>query len=72
MNWTTHDDLPDAASSGLTTVHQPLADKGRIAARLLLQGLESATDRARRVQLPTRLVVRSSTTSPSNNRQLRR
>lgn len=66
------DDLPDAASTGLTTVHQPLADKGRIAARLLLQGLESATDRARRVQLPTRLVVRSSTTSPSNNRQLRR
>jgi DNA-binding LacI/PurR family transcriptional regulator len=55
------DDLPDAASAGLTTVHQPLADKGRIAARLLLQALDSAVARASHVELPTRLILRCST-----------
>jgi DNA-binding LacI/PurR family transcriptional regulator len=57
------DDLPDA-STDLTTVHQPLADKGRIAARLLLQALDGAVTPASRIELPTRLTVRGSTTRP--------
>jgi DNA-binding LacI/PurR family transcriptional regulator len=39
-------------------VHQPLADKRRIAARLLLQALDGAVAPASRVELLTRLVVR--------------
>jgi DNA-binding LacI/PurR family transcriptional regulator len=56
------DDLPAAAGAGLTTVRQPLADKGRLAARLLLDLLTGAP--ARRVELPTALVVRGSTATP--------
>jgi DNA-binding LacI/PurR family transcriptional regulator len=58
------DDLPDSAGTGLTTVHQPLADKGRIAARLLLQALDGAITPASRVELPTRLILRGSTARP--------
>lgn len=51
------DDIPEAAGRGLTTVHQPIEEKGRRVARLMLDpALEP-----RRVILPTRLVVRSST-----------
>ena len=56
------DDLPAAAGAGLTTVRQPLAEKGRLAARLLLDLLAGAP--ARRVELPTALVVRGSTATP--------
>jgi len=57
------DDLPAAAAAGLTTVRQPLADKGRVAARLLLEVLGGAVPAAR-VELPTRLVARGSTAPP--------
>nr|WP_246227151.1 substrate-binding domain-containing protein [Propioniciclava coleopterorum] len=51
------DDIPEAAGRGLTTVHQPIEEKGRRVARLMLDpALEP-----RRVILPTRLVVRAST-----------
>ena len=63
------DDLPDTVSGDLTTVHQPLADKGRIAARLLLQALDGAVTPANGVELPTRLVVRGSTASPLTKRE---
>src|SRR4030095_8610211 len=63
------DDLPDAASTDLTTVHQPLADKRRIAARLLLQALDGAVTPASRVELPTRLIVRGSTARPPNQQR---
>jgi len=53
------DDVREAAPAGLTTVRQPMLDKGRAAGRLLLDDAEGAE--ARRVQLPTDLVVRSST-----------
>ena len=56
------DDIPNAARSSppLTTVHQPLVEKGRIAAELLFGRRE-----ARSIVLPTRLVVRASTAPPA-------
>jgi DNA-binding LacI/PurR family transcriptional regulator len=52
------DDTPTATSTTppLTTVHQPLAERGATAARLLLEGAP-----ARVVEFPTELVVRRST-----------
>lgn len=51
------DDAPLAAPAGLTTIRQPIRDKGRLMGRMLLE--PSFTDQ--RVVLPTDLVVRSST-----------
>ena len=51
------DDIPDAARAGLTTIRQPIIDKGRLAAALLLD--PDLTPR--RVTLPHELVVRTST-----------
>jgi len=51
-----YDDVPDAARAGLTTVHQPLLEKGREAGRLLLE-----PNTEREVILPVELVVRGST-----------
>ncbi len=62
------DDLPDTAAANLTTVHQPLADKGRIAARMLLQMLNEAAIPNSRVKLPTGLIVRGSTAPPRTER----
>ena len=50
-----YDDVPDAARSGLTTVRQPLLEKGRQAGRLLLE-----RETEREVILPVELVVRRS------------
>lgn len=54
------DDIPAAAAAGLTTVHQPIREKGRLMARMLLD----PTDTDTRVTLPTELVVRTSTGPP--------
>ncbi|BAW06692.1 LacI family DNA-binding transcriptional regulator [Nocardia seriolae] len=51
------DDVPAAESAGLTTVRQPIRDKGRLLGRMLLD--PSYTED--RVVLPTELVIRSST-----------
>lgn len=51
------DDVPESATAGLTTIHQPVRDKGRLAAELLLD--PQRTDR--RIVLPHELIVRSST-----------
>lgn len=51
------DDIPDAANSGLTTIRQPIRDKGRLAAELLLD----PTRPERRIILPHELIVRSTT-----------
>jgi LacI family transcriptional regulator len=48
----------------LTTVRQPLAEMGRAAIDLLLRLLDGRRPEARRVELPTRLVVRGSTAPP--------
>lgn len=59
------DDVPRAATwdPPLTTVHQPLVDKGRAAAELLLAQIDDG--RTRRAELPIGLVVRSSTAPPA-------
>ncbi len=55
-----YDDTPSASRShpALTTVRQPLAEKGAAAAHVLLH---DGPDHPRSVELPTELVVRSST-----------
>ncbi|MFT4595955.1 MAG: DNA-binding LacI/PurR family transcriptional regulator [Paracrocinitomix sp.] len=55
------DDIPRAATwdPPLTTVRQPLIDKGRVAAELLMEQIEVGG--TRRIELPIELVVRAST-----------
>jgi DNA-binding LacI/PurR family transcriptional regulator len=50
------DDIPAAETAGLTTIRQPIKDKGRAVGRILL---DPATTE-RQVLMPTQLVVRSS------------
>ncbi|HEX6350101.1 MAG TPA: LacI family DNA-binding transcriptional regulator [Candidatus Dormibacteraeota bacterium] len=59
------DDLPMAAWTrpGLTTVRQPIAEKGRLAAKLVISLLEGRRA-ASPAPLETKLVVRGSTASP--------
>ncbi len=52
------DDIPAARAAGLTTVRQPLVDKGREAAQLLLDIIGGGA--GREITLPTELVVRES------------
>jgi DNA-binding LacI/PurR family transcriptional regulator len=52
------DDIPAASGAGLTTVRQPVFDKGRLAGQMLLEP-DAVPDR--QVVLPTELVVRAST-----------
>ena len=54
-------DTPDAAQQGLTTVNQPLRDKGSRAAQLLLDG---EAKQHVNVNLDTKLIVRESTAKP--------
>jgi DNA-binding LacI/PurR family transcriptional regulator len=58
------DDVPAAAAAGLTTVRQPIHEKGRVMGRMLLDPAYTQ----RRVVLPAELVVRSST-GPAPTRQ---
>lgn len=53
------DDIPEAADAGLTTVRQPLFDKGRLAGELLLDTGERAGPRTRLVD--AELAIRTST-----------
>jgi LacI family transcriptional regulator len=52
------------ASEELTSVHQPLRDKGRIAAELLLRSLTGEPASAVSELLATSLVIRGSTAPP--------
>lgn len=65
------DDIPEAAGAGLTTIRQPLIEKGRHAARLLTELLNAPPSKkssATRIILPTELVVRSTTKSRRRKR----
>jgi LacI family transcriptional regulator len=61
------DDLPEAqwASPPLTTVRQPLAEMGKLAARTVLRMLQGEGVESPRVELSTRLMVRESTAPPA-------
>jgi DNA-binding LacI/PurR family transcriptional regulator len=59
LSVTGFDDVPSAGALGLTTVRQPMLEKGRVAGRLLLD--EGDRPAARSVTLPTELIVRAST-----------
>jgi LacI family transcriptional regulator len=58
------DDLPAArwVSPPLTTVRQPLADMGRVAAEMLGDLIDGVPLRSQRVELSTELIIRESTT----------
>jgi DNA-binding LacI/PurR family transcriptional regulator len=56
------DDVPDAEEAGLTTIRQPMLEKGRVAGQLLLD--EGERPAARHVVLPTELVIRNSSGPP--------
>ncbi|NLU73415.1 LacI family DNA-binding transcriptional regulator [Streptomyces sp. HNM0575] len=53
------DDVPEAERARLTTVRQPMGEKGRIAGRLILQPPEEG--KTPHIELPTELVVRATT-----------
>jgi LacI family transcriptional regulator len=57
------DDLPAArwVSPPLTTIRQPLADMGRVAAEMLGDLIDDVPLRSQRVELATELIVREST-----------
>jgi DNA-binding LacI/PurR family transcriptional regulator len=66
------DDIDVAAhvEPQLTTVHQPIREKGAQAARLLMAGIERRDPREEHRRLPTRLVVRASTAPPRDPPEL--
>jgi len=60
------DDLPEAAyaTPPLTTVHQPIEEKGRLAAEMLVAALDDEESEPVHHLLPTELLVRGSTCAP--------
>jgi DNA-binding LacI/PurR family transcriptional regulator len=50
------DDIPAAGAAGLTTIRQPIKDKGRAVGRVLLD----PETKEHQLLLPTELVVRAS------------
>jgi len=55
------DDIEAAGWLGLSTVSQSLVESGRVAARLLIQGIQHDTEPVQRVHLDVRLVERETT-----------
>lgn len=58
------DDVPAADEAGLTTVRQPMVEKGRIAANILMDLIAGNLEHEEQLTLPTELIVRSSTAKP--------
>jgi LacI family transcriptional regulator len=56
------DDLPTALDfkPEITTMHQPIQEKGAKAAALLLDLIEGVVDQPQHILLPTQLVIRES------------
>jgi DNA-binding LacI/PurR family transcriptional regulator len=62
------DDLPTAmhVTPKLTTVHQPIEEKGALAASILVDLIEKPDSTSRQVLLPTQLIVRESSGAASS------
>jgi LacI family transcriptional regulator len=60
------DNIPQSAMvyPPLTTVQQPLEQMGRVAAQMLIGILNDVEKDTNRIELPTELIVRSSTSTP--------
>jgi LacI family transcriptional regulator len=56
------DDMPQAATADppLTTIRQPIQQSGVLAVEMLVDILENGAEPARRIILPTELVIRAS------------
>ncbi|HSL97798.1 MAG TPA: LacI family DNA-binding transcriptional regulator [Candidatus Deferrimicrobiaceae bacterium] len=63
-------DLAANVDPALTTVHQPIRQKGYEAVRLLLEDVEQGTSPVRHLRLDTRLIVRGSTAPPRAGREV--
>jgi DNA-binding LacI/PurR family transcriptional regulator len=61
------DGVPEAIRAGLTTVRQPVREKGRVAGELLLE--RGDRSRPRQVVLPTELVAGTSSAEPSTEQR---
>jgi len=64
LSVTGFDGIAEAEQSGLTTVRQPMLEKGRAAGRLLLDSAEAS--RPRTVTLPTELILGETSARPHN------
>jgi LacI family transcriptional regulator len=62
------DDIPQAelVRPALTTIRQPLEKMGRVATQMLLDMLKYPELKTNRIELPTELIIRSSTSSPKD------
>ena len=62
------DNIPQSAMvyPPLTTVQQPLEQMGRVAAQMLIGILNDVEKDSNRIELPTELIVRSSTSTPKD------
>ncbi|HSM26435.1 MAG TPA: LacI family DNA-binding transcriptional regulator [Anaerolineaceae bacterium] len=62
------DDIPQASlvRPSLTTIRQPLEQMGRTAAQVLLDILRNPINSYKRIELPTELIIRDSTTKPKS------
>lgn len=58
------DDAPAAERRGLTTIRQPMVEKGRVAANMLIDMINGDFDHEEQRTLPTELVVRATTGAP--------
>jgi DNA-binding LacI/PurR family transcriptional regulator len=67
MTITGFDGVPEAERAGLTTVRQPVLEKGRVAGQLLLQRGERS--RPRRITLPTELIVGATSAAPREDQR---
>jgi LacI family transcriptional regulator len=54
------DDIDMAAFFGLTTIHQPLDESGRIAAKILVSRLENPSQTIQHIELPLQVIERES------------
>jgi len=62
-------DISQHTNPPLTTVHQPIRQKGESAVRLLLSVVERRDQRPEHIRLETRLIVRGSTGPAPRRRQ---